>query len=206
MTSTAATTPRTGATEELVVLLDEAGSSIGTAPKRTVHHASTPLHLAFSCYLFDVAGGLLMTQRALHKPTWPGVWTNSVCGHPLPGEDMADAVARRVLDEVGVRLSELRLALPAFRYEAEMDNGVRENEMCPVFTAVTTEEVRPSPDEVADTAWVPWAEFRDEVLDGRRDVSPWCREQVLLLEAQERTFGALGGGDWDQLPPAARRR
>jgi isopentenyl-diphosphate Delta-isomerase len=197
---------RTTPAEELVVLLDEAGNAVGTEPKRTVHHASTPLHLAFSCYVFDGAGSLLLTQRALHKPTWPGVWTNSVCGHPLPGEDLADAVARRVLDEIGVRLQEVRLALPGFRYQAVMDNGVRENEMCPVFTAVTTEQVQPCAEEVADTAWVPWAEFRDEVLDGRRDVSPWCREQVTLLDAQERALGHLGGGDWAELPSAARRR
>jgi isopentenyl-diphosphate delta-isomerase len=170
-----------------------------------VHHASTPLHLAFSCYLFDPDGSLLLTRRALSKPTWPGVWTNSVCGHPLPGEDLADAVARRVRDEVGASLQELRLALPAFRYEAVMGNGVRENEMCPVFTAVTDGELRPDPAEVEDTAWVPWESFRDEVVEGRREVSPWCRDQVLLLGEQERSRGRMGDGDWSQLPPAARR-
>ena len=92
-----------GPPEELVVLLDEQGEAIGTTPKRGVHHADTPLHLAFSCYLFDDTGRLLMTRRALHKPTWPGAWTNSVCGHPAPGEPIEDAVRRRVLDEVGVR-------------------------------------------------------------------------------------------------------
>jgi isopentenyl-diphosphate delta-isomerase len=201
------TTPQPRATpvEELVVLLDESGNATGTAPKRTVHHASTPLHLAFSCYLFDPDGSLLLTRRALSKPTWPGVWTNSVCGHPLPGEDLADAVARRVRDEVGASLQELRLALPAFRYEAVMGNGVRENEMCPVFTAVTDGELRPDPAEVEDTAWVPWESFRDEVVDGRREVSPWCRHQVLLLGEQERSRGRMGDGDWSLLPPAARR-
>lgn len=190
--------------EELVVLLDDAGRAIGTAPKRTVHHRHTPLHLAFSCYVFDAAGRLLLTRRALHKPTFPGVWTNSVCGHPLPAEGLEEAVRRRAHDELGLRLVDLQLALPGFRYEAVMADGVRENEMCPVFVATTTDEVRTSADEVAAVEWVPWQAFRDEVLAGVREVSPWCREQVPLLHGRELAEGRLGGGDWAQVPPAAR--
>lgn len=190
-----------GPPEELVVLLDEQGEAIGTTPKRDVHHADTPLHLAFSCYLFDDTGRLLMTRRALHKPTWPGAWTNSVCGHPAPGEPIEDAVRRRVLDEVGVRAEGVRLMLPGFRYRAVMPNGVVENEMCPVFVASSRDEVAPNPDEVDDAAWVDWSEFRAGVLDGSREISPWCREQVELLPADPLT--AAGQPD-SALPAAAR--
>ena len=191
---------------EHVVLLDEQGNAVGTAPKAQVHHRSTPLHLAFSCYLFDGDGRVLVTRRALHKPTWPGVWTNSVCGHPGPGEDLDTAVARRVRQELRADVRDLRLALPAFRYQAVMDDGTRENEMCPVFTAVASGSVSADPEEVADAVWEPWDAFRDGVLAGHRDVSPWCREQVLLL-AELGVDGRSAGGwgeDRQALPPAAR--
>ena len=187
--------------EELVVLLDEAGHATGATPKATVHGTDTPLHLAFSCYLFDPHGRLLMTRRALSKPTWPGAWTNSVCGHPGPGEPVADAVRRRVLDEVGVRAEDVRLMLPAFRYRAVMPNGVVENEMCPVFVATTTDALTPDPAEVEEAAWVDWAGFRSGVLDGSRAISPWCREQVAMLP--EDPVAADGRPD-SELPPAAR--
>lgn len=191
-------------TEELVVLVDEDGNATGTAPKRTVHHRATPLHLAFSCYLFDGAGRVLLTRRALDKPTWPGVWTNSFCGHPGPGEDIGGAVQRRALQELGLGLEGLTLALPGFRYEATMPNGVRENELCPVFTAVAGADPRPDPAEVAAVTWTDWRRFRDDVLAGRRAVSPWCVEQVAALAAVETAPGRFRSADAEQLPAAAR--
>jgi isopentenyl-diphosphate Delta-isomerase len=190
-----------GSPSESVVLLDEEGRAIGTADKRTVHHADTPLHLAFSCYLFDADGSILITRRALHKATWPGVWTNSCCGHPAPGEQLEDAVRRRVEQELGVRVEGLRLLLPRFRYRAVMDDGVVEHEMCPVFVATTGDEVRPDPAEVEQVRWEPWDAFRAAVLDGSREISPWCREQVAELPADPLTATSAS---YDDLPAAAR--
>ena len=190
--------------QELVVLLDDAGHAVGTAPKRSVHHQDTPLHLAFSCYVFDDSGQLLVTRRALDKPTWPGVWTNSFCGHPRPGEDLGRAVRRRARQELGIELHELQLTLPTFRYEAQMPNGVRENELCPVFTAVTTDQVQPDDSEVAAVEWVRWVAFRDEVLAGRRAVSPWCAAQVAGLSSREVGPAQFEEASEADLPPAAR--
>ena len=185
---------------ELVVLLDEQGRAVGTADKRTVHHADTPLHLAFSCYIFDRSGSVLVTQRALDKVSFPGVWTNSCCGHPAPGESMEDAVRRRVGQELGLGLTDLVLLLPRFRYRAEM-SGLVENEMCPVFVARTDHPVRPDPTEVAEARWEPWAEFRAGVLDGSRPISSWCLEQVSELPADPL---AAPAGSARELPPAGR--
>ncbi|QIX27176.1 isopentenyl-diphosphate Delta-isomerase [Nocardioides sp. JQ2195] len=191
-------------TAELVILVDEAGRAIGSAPKATVHHAHTPLHLAFSCYVFDRAGRLLLTQRAHDKPTFPGVWTNSFCGHPSPGEDIFEAVERRAGQELGLTLATLDLVLPSFRYEATGANGVRENELCPVFTATATSAVAPDASEVAASQWITWPLFRDEVLAGERDVSVWCAAQVAELAAREAVDGRLTPCTRAELPEAAR--
>jgi isopentenyl-diphosphate delta-isomerase len=173
---------RTG-DDELIVLVDEQGNVRGSAPKLASHHAGTPLHLAFSCYVFDRAGNLLVTRRAAAKKTWPGVWTNSCCGHPAPGEDIPAAVARRARDELGTGLRAIDPILPGFRYQAEMASGIRENELCPVFRAESDGILAADPGEVADLAWEPWTVFADAVIHDKRDVSPWCRLQVAELHA-----------------------
>ncbi|MBF4766901.1 isopentenyl-diphosphate Delta-isomerase [Nocardioides agariphilus] len=185
---------------ELVVLLDEQGGAIGTADKVAVHHAETPLHLAFSCYVLDPAGRLLVTRRALSKKTFPGVWTNSCCGHPAPGEALDEAVVRRVRQELGLSLTDVRLVLPGFRYRAVMDTGVVENELCPVYLAQSDGEVRADRDEVEEHHWEPWSQFRESVLSGR-DVSVWCREQVAQLPAD---LAGTPSRPAEELPPAAR--
>ena len=168
--------------QEMVVLLDEEGRSIGTAPKSDVHHQSTPLHLAFSCYLFDDAGRVLLTRRALGKRTFPGVWTNSFCGHPAPDEAVADAVVRRARQELGLRIAELRCVLPKFRYHAVGSDGVVENEICPVFCGRAVGAINADPAEVMASAWVPWDQLRAAAGFGWA-VSPWAVEQVPLLAA-----------------------
>jgi isopentenyl-diphosphate delta-isomerase len=166
---------------EVVVLLAEDGSAIGTAPKSEVHGTDTPLHLAFSVYVFDDDGRFLLTQRAVAKPTFGGVWTNSCCGHPAPGEPIAEAVVRRTEQELGLELRDLKLVLPKFRYRAVGDNGLVENEMCPVFVATASGDPDPDPTEVETWEWVEWASFREDVLSGRREISQWCLEQARAL-------------------------
>ncbi|ORB27519.1 isopentenyl-diphosphate Delta-isomerase [Mycolicibacterium parafortuitum] len=168
--------------DELVVLLDHDGNRVGSAAKSSVHHRDTPLHLAFSCYLFDDSGRVLLTRRALGKKTWPGVWTNSFCGHPAPGEAMVDAVHRRARQELGAAVRDVVCVLPDFRYRAEAADGTVENEVCPVFCALVDGPVAPSPDEVMDLVWAQWAEVRTAAALGWA-ISPWAQSQVPLLEA-----------------------
>ncbi|GJF10312.1 isopentenyl-diphosphate Delta-isomerase [Mycolicibacterium cyprinidarum] len=167
--------------QELVVLLDDSGSRIGIAPKAEVHHGSTPLHLAFSCYLFDDENRVLLTRRALAKRAFPGIWTNSVCGHPEPDEPVEDAVIRRSSEELGVDIVELRCVLPDFRYRAIDADGVAENEVCPVFCARVVGSVNADPSEIMDVAWVTWDQLR-AAAQSPGGISPWAAEQIPLLE------------------------
>lgn len=168
--------------DELVVLVDEQGQEIGSAAKASVHHATTPLHLGFSCYVFDVDGRVLMTRRALGKQTWPGVWTNSFCGHPAPGERIVDAVHRRARQELGLTIDSPVCVLPDYRYRATAADGTVENELCPVFRATADGPLRPAQDEVMDHAWVSWRDLRS-AADLPWAISPWAVEQIPLLEA-----------------------
>jgi isopentenyl-diphosphate delta-isomerase len=169
-------------TEELVVLVDDDGAAIGTLAKHLVHHGETPLHRAFSAYLFDDAGRLLVTRRAEGKATFPGMWTNTVCGHPGPGEDDGAAITRRARDELGVGVGELSPALPGYRYRAEF-RGVVENEICPVYVGRFTGTPAPDPTEVDDWELLDWAAFRArQDAEGDTVWSPWCLEQTRQLE------------------------
>lgn len=171
-------------TEELVVLLDENGQEIGTAPKRSVHGTDTALHLAFSCYVFNKLGEVLLTRRALGKQAWPGVWTNSFCGHPMPGEAMHLGVIRRGEFELGLILdpADIRVALPDFRYRAVDSTGIVENEICPVYVATTSSAPLPNPDEVLEFTWTAPAALRRAVRDAPWAFSPWLGLQVAELE------------------------
>ena len=168
---------------ELIVLVDDDGTAIGTMPKPLVHHGETPLHRAFSAYLFDEHGRLLVTRRAESKATFPGMWTNTVCGHPGPGEDDEAAIARRARYELGLAVVELRPALPSYRYRAEF-RGVVENEVCPVYLGRFAGTPDPDPSEVGEWELLDWAVFRSRQETTQFDEwSPWCREQARMIEA-----------------------
>ncbi|GIT78770.1 isopentenyl-diphosphate Delta-isomerase [Leifsonia sp. LS1] len=168
---------------EEVVLLAEDGTPIGTADKATVHTTDTPLHLAFSCHLFDGEGRILVTRRALGKATWPGVWTNSFCGHPGPGESFADAIARRAGDELGTTIENVVVALPDFRYRAVDAGGIVEYEICPVYTATIAGELAPSAAEVAEWEWVDPRTLLAAVEATPWAFSPWLTLQLPALYA-----------------------
>lgn len=172
------------AEDDLVVLLDAFHRPVGTAPKSSVHHRRTPLHLGFSCYLFHRdTGQVLVTRRALTKGTWPGVWSNACCGHPRPSEDLQSAAARRARDELGLAASDLRVVLPDFSYRASDTRGVVENELCPVLLGSIDHDPQPNQAEVCAWSWTSWEGLCRLAAQTPWAISPWAAQQVPRLAA-----------------------
>ena len=169
--------------EELVVLVDGDDKEIGTMPKASVHQTETPLHRAFSFFLFNSKGELLLQQRSSKKKTWPLVWSNSCCGHPLPGEERREAVKRRLKDEPGLTGAEVKEVAP-YRYCFTKD-GVMENEICPIFIGFSDQAPVINPEEVEAVRWVPWREFLEEIRSKPGTYSPWCEEEAEILSRIE---------------------
>ncbi|HSX36175.1 MAG TPA: isopentenyl-diphosphate Delta-isomerase [Patescibacteria group bacterium] len=173
---------------EQIAFVDENGKPTGeVGPKLASHTANTQLHLAFSCYIFRRSDGkFLATQRALSKKVWPGVWTNSVCGHPAPGEPIEDAIRRRAAYEIGVHnLQDITCMLPNYRYTTPPYNGIIENEFCPVFFAYTDEEPAPNAEEVEAYKWLAWPEYVQLLGATPENMSYWAKDQFSQLQNKD---------------------
>jgi isopentenyl-diphosphate delta-isomerase len=171
---------------EQIVFVNPDGTPTGeVGPKLESHTGDTKMHLAFSCYVFNDKGEFLVTQRAHVKKVWPDVWTNSVCGHPAPGEDMIDAIKRRLDYELGMQATDFQVVLPKYTYKTPPYNGIIEHEFCPVFVARATTEPQPNPAEVDDFKWLKWDDYVAQAEADTADVwSWWCKDQLKQLKDQ----------------------
>lgn len=138
----------------MLELVDEDGTTVGTAEKLSAHQAPGRLHRAFSVFLFDESGRLLVQRRALGKYHSPGVWSNTCCGHPYPGEKPFVAAARRVGEELGVTPFLMREAGTVRYNHPDPASGLVEQEFNHLFAGLVREPLRPAPEEIAETAFV----------------------------------------------------
>lgn len=180
---------------ELVVLVDEHNTPIGTAEKNFVHTKDTLLHRAFSLFLFNSKKQILLTKRARTKKTFPGVWTNTVCGHLAPEETTVDAAKRRLKKELGIDFFKrshlakqgetlIREVAP-YRYRFADVNGIVENEICPILVAFFDGDPKPNPDEIDEWKWMNWNTLLEEIKTNPSRYSPWCKEEALILSKQQ---------------------
>jgi isopentenyl-diphosphate delta-isomerase len=172
----------------LLELVDEDGVTIGTAEKLSAHQPPGRLHRAFSVFLFDERGRLLLQQRALGKYHSPGVWSNTCCGHPYPGEAPFAAAARRTFEELGVSPSLLAEAGTVRYNHPDPASGLVEQEYNHLFVGLVQAAPRPDPEEVAETVFVTPAELAER--HARDTFSAWF---MTVLDAARPAVRELTG-------------
>ena len=168
---------------EYVILVDEHDNMTGFMEKMEAH-TGAHLHRAFSVFIFNHYGQLLLHQRAHSKYHSPGLWTNTCCSHPRPGEETADAAHRRMNEEMGFDC-DFEEAF-SFVYKAELDNNLTEHEFDHVFIGTSDATPQINPDEVADTRYADIQQIRAEMNQHPESFTIWFRIAFDRVEAYFR--------------------
>ena len=164
---------------EEVILVDAKDRELGVAPKLDVHRTGA-LHRAVSVFLFDSNRALLLQRRARTKYHSGGLWSNTCCGHPRPGETALDAARRRLREELGIACDLFPAA--CFQYFAQVGEGLVENELDHVFFGYFDGAVTPVRDEVEEIRWTPMEDVIRDVARSPADYTPWLSLALRHLE------------------------
>ncbi len=172
-----------------VILVDENDSIVGYGEKLDVHRKGL-LHRAFSVLLFNEKGELLIQQRAAEKYHAPGLWANTCCGHPFPGEDVQDAAIRRVKEELGFATDVTPLT--HIYYKKPLDLGMIEHEYVHVFKATYEgQKIHPDPREVASCDWKTPRQIQGEIKAIPNKYAAWFVHY--MAEHYDELFAHLEG-------------
>ena len=169
---------------EELILVDQDDREIGSISKADAHDGAGVLHRAFSLFLFNDAGELLLQQRASGKRLWGGYWSNSCCSHPRRGESMEIATSRRLLDELNFE-AELEFAYH-FCYQAQFGDAGSENELCHVFLGKAIREFEPNDNEIEAVRFVSADELDAELADHPERFTPWFKQEWGELQTNYR--------------------
>lgn len=155
-----------------VILVNESDEQVGTMEKIEAHQKAL-LHRAFSVFIFNSKGEMLLQQRAENKYHSPGLWTNACCSHPAPGEETGNAAERRLKEELGFNTGLKKLF--SFTYKVGFDNGLTEHEYDHVFTGIYDGDIYPNKEEVKDYCFKPVEEIREALEQTPEKFTPWFR-------------------------------
>lgn len=169
---------------EELILVDIYDKETGHLSKAECHDGEGVLHRAFSLFLFNDAGELLLQQRATSKRLWPGYWSNSICSHPRRGESMPVATSRRLLDELNIETS-LEFVYK-FAYQATFDESGSENELCHVFLGKIPGPVQPNEHEISAVRFVTAGDLDREFSEQADHLTPWFRMEWQALTTAHR--------------------
>ncbi len=158
--------------DELMILVDSNDVEIGLLDKTTVHKMGV-LHRAFSVFLFNSMGFLMLQRRAESKYHSPGLWSNTCCSHPRQGEYTKAACSRRLFEEMGIKCT-LSFAF-SFTYRAQLDNGLTEHEFDHVYFGFTDKIPKPDPQEVMDWKYISIKELQKDILSNPQDYTEWLK-------------------------------
>jgi isopentenyl-diphosphate delta-isomerase len=153
-----------------VILVNEADEAIGVMEKMEAHRKAL-LHRAFSVFIFNSDGKMLLQQRADNKYHSAGLWTNACCSHPLPGEKVEMAAARRLKEELGFSVPLSKIF--AFTYTSSFSNGLTENEYDHVFTGLYDGKIQPDSNEVKAIAFKSMEEIDDLIRRDPQQFTSW---------------------------------
>jgi isopentenyl-diphosphate delta-isomerase len=166
---------------DFVVLVDSQDNEVGIMEKLEAHEKGL-LHRAFSIFLFNSKGEMLLQQRALSKYHSPGLWTNACCSHPAPNETTLEAGKRRLQEELG--LSTVLVEAFKFEYRAKFDNSLTEHELDHVLVGYTDDFPQLNLDEAQDYRWVRWADLLSEMVLYPEKFTVWFK--LILTEHIEK--------------------
>jgi isopentenyl-diphosphate delta-isomerase len=183
--------------EEQLILVDSSDREIGTRAKSDCHDGAGILHRAFSLFVFNAQGALLLQQRHPDKRLWPLFWSNSCCSHPRAGEGMDLAVGRRLEQELGLRAT--LGFLYKFEYTAHFGDAGTEHELCSVYAGTTTAEPVINTTEIANWRWIAPTALDAELAASPEHFTPWFKLEWHALRHSH-------GNRLQELVPGTKRR
>ncbi|MBM4204948.1 MAG: isopentenyl-diphosphate Delta-isomerase [Gammaproteobacteria bacterium] len=174
--------PPVSSEEDLLILVDADDREVGVLDKGRCHDGEGILHRAFSLFVFNPQGEVLLQQRNASKRLWGGYWSNSCCSHPRAGEPMDLAVNRRLHEELGITAS-LRFVYK-FEYHARFAGIGSEHELCWVYVGETHDEPSPHPEEIAACRWLNRSALDTELAQEADRFTPWFRMEWAALRSR----------------------
>ena len=157
---------------ELLILVDENDNEVGSMDKLSAHQTAS-LHRAFSIFIFNSKGQLLLQQRADEKYHSAALWSNTCCSHPIIGEAISETIARRLDEEMGMKCKlEFKFS---FIYKTELENGLTEHEFDHVYFGITDDLPQPNPHEVKGWKYISLDELGNDIKLNPSDYSAWLK-------------------------------